>query len=106
MLKLIYGAKRRPELTREEFDRHWIEHHAPLVRTPPAARSRSFTFAGATLALSRAPVLRQGRPVGHVTSAAACAARGETALLALVEDGDGTYGAIAEGEKLPLRSRD
>jgi uncharacterized protein (TIGR02118 family) len=32
MLKLIYCVKRRPELTREEFDRHWIEHHAPLVR--------------------------------------------------------------------------
>ncbi|HTO67406.1 MAG TPA: EthD domain-containing protein [Bradyrhizobium sp.] len=32
MLKLIYFARRRPELTREEFDRHWVEHHAPLVR--------------------------------------------------------------------------
>jgi uncharacterized protein (TIGR02118 family) len=32
MLKLIMCVKRRPELTREEFDRHWIERHAPLVR--------------------------------------------------------------------------
>lgn len=32
MLKLMYCVKRRPELTREEFDRYWIEHHAPLVR--------------------------------------------------------------------------
>jgi len=32
MLKLIMCVKRRPGLTREEFDRHWIERHAPLVR--------------------------------------------------------------------------
>ena len=31
MLKLIMCVKRRPGMTREEFDRHWIEHHAPLV---------------------------------------------------------------------------
>ena len=31
MLKLIMCDKRRPGMTREEFDRHWIEHHAPLV---------------------------------------------------------------------------
>jgi uncharacterized protein (TIGR02118 family) len=32
MLKLIMCVRRRPDLTREEFDRHWIERHAPLVR--------------------------------------------------------------------------
>jgi uncharacterized protein (TIGR02118 family) len=32
MLKLIMCVKRLPELTREEFDQHWIERHAPLVR--------------------------------------------------------------------------
>lgn len=32
MLKLIMCVKRLPQLTREEFDRHWIERHAPLVR--------------------------------------------------------------------------
>jgi uncharacterized protein (TIGR02118 family) len=32
MLKVMYCVRRRPELTREEFDRYWIEHHAPLVR--------------------------------------------------------------------------
>ena len=32
MLKVMYCVRRRPDLTREEFDRYWIEHHAPLVR--------------------------------------------------------------------------
>jgi uncharacterized protein (TIGR02118 family) len=32
MLKLTYCLRRRPELTRAEFDRYWIERHAPLVR--------------------------------------------------------------------------
>ena len=33
MLKIMYCVRRRPDLSREEFDRYWIEHHAPLVRT-------------------------------------------------------------------------
>jgi uncharacterized protein (TIGR02118 family) len=33
MLKLIMCVTRLPHLTREEFDRHWIEQHAPLVRS-------------------------------------------------------------------------
>lgn len=31
MLKLIMCVKRRPHLTREEFDDYWHEHHASLV---------------------------------------------------------------------------
>jgi 4-methylaminobutanoate oxidase (formaldehyde-forming) len=72
-------------------------------RHPPPRRIRAFTLAGTAPGLSRAPVLRQGRLVGYVTSAAARAVRSETALLALVEDGDGTYGVIADGQTLPLR---
>ena len=75
-------------------------------RHPPPRRIRAFTLAGSASGLSRAPVLRQGRPVGYVTSAAACAVRGETALLALVEGGDGDYGVIADGQTLPLLCRD
>ena len=37
MLKLTYCVRRRPDLTREEFDRYWIEQHAPLVRDHSAA---------------------------------------------------------------------
>jgi uncharacterized protein (TIGR02118 family) len=32
MLKLIMCVKRGADLTREQFDHHWIERHAPLVR--------------------------------------------------------------------------
>ncbi len=31
MLKLIMCVKRHPHLTREEFDHHWCNNHAPLV---------------------------------------------------------------------------
>lgn len=32
MLKLMMCVIRLPHLTREDFDRHWVEQHAPLVR--------------------------------------------------------------------------
>jgi len=32
MLKLIMCVRRLPELSREQFDYHWREVHAPLVR--------------------------------------------------------------------------
>jgi glycine/D-amino acid oxidase-like deaminating enzyme/glycine cleavage system aminomethyltransferase T len=82
---------------------------AAVVRercSPPLRQIRAFTLAGDAPGLNRAPVVRQGRAVGYVTSAAACAVRGETALLALVEGGDGDYGVIAGGQTLPLLCRD
>ena len=33
MIKLIFCLRRRPELSREEFQRYWLEQHAPLVRS-------------------------------------------------------------------------
>ena len=32
MIKLVYCLRRRPELSREEFQRYWRENHAPLVK--------------------------------------------------------------------------
>jgi uncharacterized protein (TIGR02118 family) len=37
MLKLVFCLRRRPELTREAFQRYWRETHAPLVRRHQAA---------------------------------------------------------------------
>ena len=31
MIKLVFPLHRRPDLTREEFQTHWRETHAPLV---------------------------------------------------------------------------
>jgi uncharacterized protein (TIGR02118 family) len=31
VIKLTFCLVRRPELTREAFQRYWFEHHAPLV---------------------------------------------------------------------------
>src|SRR5438309_3985732 len=33
MIKLVFCLRRRPELSREEFQRYWREQHAPLVRS-------------------------------------------------------------------------
>ena len=37
MLKLVFCLRRRPELSRAEFQRYWRETHAPLVRRHAAA---------------------------------------------------------------------
>ena len=37
MIKLVFCLRRLPHLTREEFQRHWHERHAPLVRAHAAA---------------------------------------------------------------------
>jgi len=33
MIKLAFTLRRRPELSREEFQRYWLERHGPLVRS-------------------------------------------------------------------------
>ncbi len=33
MIKLVFCLRRRPELSREEFQRYWYDKHAPLVRS-------------------------------------------------------------------------
>jgi uncharacterized protein (TIGR02118 family) len=37
MVKLVFCLRRRPELSREEFQHYWLERHAPLVRERAAA---------------------------------------------------------------------
>ena len=32
MIKLVFTLRRRPGMTREEFQHHWREHHAPIVK--------------------------------------------------------------------------
>ncbi len=33
MIKLVYCLRRLPNLSREEFQRYWLETHGPLVRS-------------------------------------------------------------------------
>ena len=33
MVKLVFCCRRRPETSREEFQRYWLERHGPLVRS-------------------------------------------------------------------------
>jgi uncharacterized protein (TIGR02118 family) len=33
MVKLVFCLRRRPELTRDEFQRYWLDRHGPLVRS-------------------------------------------------------------------------
>lgn len=32
MIKLVFCCRRKPEMTREEFQKRWLEVHGPLVR--------------------------------------------------------------------------
>jgi hypothetical protein len=34
--RLLSFLKRRPDLTVEEFQKHWLEVHAPLVKSSPS----------------------------------------------------------------------
>jgi uncharacterized protein (TIGR02118 family) len=43
MIKLVFTLRRRPELSREEFQRYWRDRHAPLVaRNAEALRIRRY----------------------------------------------------------------
>ena len=43
MIKLVFSLRRRPEMTREEFQDYWRDHHAPLVsRHAEALRIRRY----------------------------------------------------------------
>jgi uncharacterized protein (TIGR02118 family) len=33
VVKLVFCCRRRPELTREEFQKYWLDEHGPLVRS-------------------------------------------------------------------------
>ena len=51
MVKLVFSLRRRPEMTREEFQAYWRDRHAPLVaRHSDALRIRRYvqTHAGDT----------------------------------------------------------
>ena len=37
MIKLVFPLRRLPSLTREEFQRYWLDVHGPLVRSQAAA---------------------------------------------------------------------
>ncbi len=77
-------------------------------RRPPVWQILAFTLACRTaLPLTHAPVLRDGRPVGHVTGAVHRATHGKAVLLTLVERaGAGDFSVVVGGETLALRPRD
>jgi uncharacterized protein (TIGR02118 family) len=43
VIKLVFSLRRRPEMTREQFQAYWRDHHAPLVsRHAEALRIRRY----------------------------------------------------------------
>jgi hypothetical protein len=38
MIKLVFNLRRRPEMTRNEFQAYWRYHHAELVTRPTDLR--------------------------------------------------------------------
>ena len=61
MIKLTFCLRRAPHLTREEFQRYWLESHGPLVRAAaPALRIKRYVQTH-TLTTPVNDALRRGR---------------------------------------------
>jgi uncharacterized protein (TIGR02118 family) len=61
MIKLTFCLRRAPHLTREEFQRYWLESHGPLVRAAaPALRITRYVQTH-TLTTPVNDALRRGR---------------------------------------------
>jgi uncharacterized protein (TIGR02118 family) len=61
VIKLVFCLRRLPEISREEFQRHWREQHAPLVRAAaPALGVRRYVQVH-TLTHPTNEALRRGR---------------------------------------------
>lgn len=100
MIKLVFALRRRPELSREAFQRYWIEQHAPLVRRHAAALQIARYVQAHSLDHPMNALLRAGRggpePFDGVAElwwesletlqAATATPAGQTAGAALLED--------------------
>lgn len=100
MIKLVFALRRRPEMSRDEFQRYWRDNHAPLVRSHAEVLGirryvQTHTLADEIHALLRAsrgaPEAYDGVAELWFDSAEAIAAgvateAGQTAALALLED--------------------
>jgi uncharacterized protein (TIGR02118 family) len=96
MIKLVYSLRRRPELTREEFQEYWREQHGPLVaRHADALRIRRYVQ---THARSSEPAAAQSAARGSETDAYDGQAElwwdGLDELVAAVSTPDGRQAAI------------
>jgi uncharacterized protein (TIGR02118 family) len=61
VIKLVFCLRRLPEMSREDFQRHWREQHAPLVReAAPALGVRRYVQVH-TLTHPANEALRRGR---------------------------------------------
>lgn len=64
MIKLVFCLRRLPRLSREEFQRHWLESHGPLVRelAPALGVKRYVQVHTVTSAFSEALSRHRGAP--------------------------------------------
>jgi uncharacterized protein (TIGR02118 family) len=101
VIKLVFSLRRRPVMTREEFQAYWRDQHAPLVaRHAEALRIRRYvqTHARSSEFAAAQSVARGGEPdyydgqaelwwdsLDDVIAAASTAA-GQAAAIALLED--------------------
>ena len=64
MIKLVFCLRRLPRLSREEFQRYWLESHGPLVRqlAPALGMKRYVQVHTVTSAFSEALSRHRGAP--------------------------------------------
>lgn len=72
MVKLVFCVRRHPSLSREDFQRYWLERHGPLVRSlradlPMVRYVQSHSLDDATSEAARAARGMQVAPYDGVT---------------------------------------
>jgi uncharacterized protein (TIGR02118 family) len=66
MVKLVFCCRRRPELSRAEFQKYWLESHGPLVRRLRAALPQMRRYVQShTLDTPANDAIRAGRASGE-----------------------------------------
>jgi uncharacterized protein (TIGR02118 family) len=65
MIKLLYCLRRLPHLSREEFQKYWLEIHGPLVRKHSGALAIRRYVQAHTLDHGLNPALRETRGGGE-----------------------------------------
>jgi len=66
MIKLVFCVRRRPELTREEFQRYWLHEHGPLVRSLREAQPSIHRYVQShTIEIPASEITRASRGTGE-----------------------------------------
>jgi len=64
MIKFVYCVTRKADISQEEFNRHWLENHGPLVRSLAETLNAKRYVQSHTLTTEWDDMIRQSRAQG------------------------------------------